>query len=131
MGRRFKAHGPNVPLHRRRGKRILPAVTTQMTCPVCRAEIPTGSAFCPACGNPSPTVITNERAAPPPAPTAVPTAERLARALGAKYQGKRLGGRGRVAAVHQPWEQEPARRPPRKGADPDIPRTPRVPTPFR
>src|SRR5437879_4298810 len=66
MGRRCKAHGPNVPLHRRRGKRILPAVTTQMTCPVCRAEIPTGSAFCPACGNPSPTVITNERAAPSP-----------------------------------------------------------------
>src|SRR3989442_11608752 len=107
MGRRCKAHGPNVPLHRRRGKRILPAVTTQMTCPVCRAEIPTGSAFCPACGNPSPTVITNERAAAPStAPTAVPTAERLARALGAKYQVKRLLGRGGVPPAFQLWDQD-------------------------
>src|SRR2546422_8006804 len=88
------------PLHRAAIARGAPtenlsAVSTQqLTCPACRAEIPTGSAFCPACGNPSPTVITNERAAPSPAPTAVPTAERLARALGAKYQVKRLVGRG-------------------------------------
>src|SRR2546430_12487006 len=75
---RSPVHGAS-PLHAAPLPRILRAVTTQqMTCPACRAEIPTGSAFCPACGNPSPTVITNERvaAAPQPAsaPTAVPTA---------------------------------------------------------
>src|SRR3989475_9480183 len=46
-----------------------------------------GSAFCPSCGTPSPTVITNERvvrdpaaAAPAAALAGVPTAQRLARA---------------------------------------------------
>src|SRR5213594_3468916 len=131
MGRRCKAHGPNVPLHRRRGKRILPAVTTQMTCPVCRAEIPTGSAFCPACGNPSPTVITNERAAPSPAPTAVPTAERLARALGAKYQVKRLVGRGGFAEVYELWDQDLDRRLACKVLHPEIAWTAGMLTRFR
>src|SRR2546422_11225271 len=89
----------------------LTSVTTQqMICPGCRAEIPLGSAFCPACGNPSPTVITNERvAAPPPRSPAPegsggqgvrPTAERLARALGPKYQVKRMEGRGGGAEDH-------------------------------
>src|SRR2546426_11805920 len=100
-----------------------------MTCPACRAEIPTGSAFCPACGNPSPTVITNERvaAAPQPAsaPTAVPTAERLARALGPKYQVKRLVGRGGVAEVDELWDQDPDRRPPRKVLAPPLAWAPR------
>src|SRR5881296_1407126 len=131
MGRRCKADGPNVPLHRRCGKRILPAVTTQMTCPVCRAEIPTGSAFCPACGNPSPTVITNERAAPSPAPTAVPTAERLARALGAKYQVKRLVGRGGFAEVYELWDQDLDRRLACKVLHPEIAWTPGMLARFR
>src|SRR5881296_3322238 len=131
MGRRCKADGPNVPLHRRCGKRILPAVTTQMTCPVCRAEIPTGSAFCPACGSPSPTVITNERAAPSPAPTAVPTAERLARALGAKYQVKRLVGRGGFAEVYELWDQDLDRRLACKVLHPEIAWTPGMLVRFR
>src|SRR5207247_3398736 len=92
------------PLHLARGPRILRAVATQLTCPSCRAEIPRGAAFCPACGSASPTVITNERAtAVPPAPgapPAVPTAERLARALGTKYEVKRLIGRGGFAEVY-------------------------------
>src|SRR3989442_8817944 len=51
----------------------LTSVTTQqMICPGCRAEIPLGSAFCPACGNPSPTVITNERVAAPPPSSPAP-----------------------------------------------------------
>src|SRR2546428_13891420 len=102
-----------------------------MTCPVCRAEIPTGSAFCPACGNPSPTVITNERAAPSPAPTAVPTAERLARALGAKYQVKRLVGRGGLAQGYEVWDQDPHPRPACKGLHPENPRAPGVLCPVR
>src|SRR3989442_2448638 len=77
---------------------IFRAVTTQLTCPSCRREIPTGAAFCPACGTASPTVISSERAAaPPPAP--LPRAgdraveavgDRLARALGPKYLVKGL-----------------------------------------
>src|SRR5881296_1387982 len=106
-----------------------------MTCPACRAEIPTGSAFCPACGNPSPTVITNERvaAAPQPAsaPTALPTAERLAGALGPKYQVKRLVGRGGFAEVYELWEQDLERRLACKVIHPDIAWTPGILTRFR
>src|SRR5213592_2517850 len=111
------------PLHLAPGPRIFRAVTG-LTCPACRAEIPTGSAFCPACGNPSPTVITNERAAPSPAPTAVPTAERLARALGAKYQVKRLVGRGGFAEVYELWDQDLDRRLACKVLHPEIAWTP-------
>src|SRR3989442_1475838 len=112
---------------------ILGAVPTrQLPCPACRAEIPTGSAFCPACGNPSPTVITNERAAAPsPAPTAVPTAERLARALGAKYQVKRLVGRGGVAQGYEVWGQGLDRRLPCKGLHPEIAWPPGMLSRFR
>src|SRR5437867_7427560 len=106
------------PLHLAPGPRIFRAVTG-LTCPACRAEIPTGSAFCPACGNPSPTVITNERVVRTSGasggqgvrmsegsggPTALPTAERLAGALGPKYQVKRLVGRGGVAEAYKLWD---------------------------
>src|SRR2546427_12263718 len=76
------------PLHGCPRTQIFGAVATQLPCPSCRGEIPTGAAFCPACGTPSPTVISNERAAaspPPPPPRAgehVP--DRLARALGGR-----------------------------------------------
>src|SRR3989442_6927389 len=94
------------PLHLARSARIFRAVTTQLTCPSCRAEIPRGAAFCPACGSASPTVITDERAvaAPPPTATgavAAATSERLARALGSKYEVKRLIGRGGFAEVYE------------------------------
>src|SRR5438309_2198355 len=140
------------PLHAAPPPRILRPVTIQMTCPTCRAEIPTGSAFCPTCGNASPTVITNERvAAPPPSspspegrgsqgvrtpggsggPTAVPTAERLARALGPKYQVKRLVGRGGFAEVYELWDQELDRRLACKVLHPEIAWTPGMLTRFR
>src|SRR5438067_8622213 len=118
------------PLHLAPGPRIFRAVTG-MTCPVCRAEIPTGSAFCPACGNPSPTVITNERAAPSPAPPAVPTAERLARALGAKYEVKRLIGRGGFAEVYELWDKDLDRRLACKVLHPEIAWTPGMLARFR
>src|SRR5947209_18892514 len=94
------------PLHLARSARIFRAVTTQPTCPSCRAEIPRGAAFCPTCGSASPTVITNERAtmAPAPAAVAAPTSERLARALGPKYDVKRLIGRGGFADVYERWD---------------------------
>src|SRR5438093_10129574 len=139
------------PLHRAPGPRTSRAVSG-LTCPACRAEIPTGSAFCPACGNPSPTVITNERvAAPPPSSPSPegrggqgvgtsegsggqevrPTAERLARALGPKYQVKRLVGRGGFAEVYELWDQDLDRRLACKVLHPEIAWTPGMLVRFR
>src|SRR5947199_1682121 len=92
------------PLHRALGGRIFRAVTTQLTCPSCRAEIPSGSAFCPACGTPSPTVVTT--AVPAAGLAGVPTAQRLARALGSKYEVRRLVGRGGFAEVYERWDKD-------------------------
>src|SRR2546430_14600064 len=101
------------PLPRALGGRIFRAVTTQPTCPSCRAEIPRGAAFCPACGSASPTVITNERAVVnPPSPAGRggqgvrTTLERLAVALGPKYDVKRLIGRGGFAEVYELWDRD-------------------------
>ena len=110
-------------------------MATQLTCPSCRAEIPPGAAFCPACGSASPTVITNERAtAAPPAPgapPAVPTAERLARALGPKYEVKRLIGRGGFAEVYELWDKDLDRRLACKVLHPEIAWTPGMLARFR
>src|SRR6184192_1908827 len=139
------------PLHLAPGPRIFRAVTG-LTCPACRAEIPTGSAFCPACGNPSPTVITNERVTAPPQGSPSPegrggqgvrtsegsggqevrpTGERLARALGPKYQVKRLVGRGGFAEVYELWDQDLDRRLACKVLHPEIAWTPGMLTRFR
>src|SRR5216110_2470891 len=139
------------PLHLAPGPRIFRAVTG-LTCPACRAEIPTGSAFCPACGNPSPTVITNERVtAPPPGSPSPegrggqgvrtsegsggqevrPTGERLARALGPKYEVKRLIGRGGFAEVYELWDKDLDRRLACKVLHPEIAWTPGMLVRFR
>src|SRR6266704_2982708 len=91
---------------------------------------------CPTCGNPSPTVITNERvsAAPPqaaPAGTPLPTTERLARALGPKYQVKRLVGRGGFAEVYELWDHDLDRRLACKVLHPEIAWTPGMLVRFR
>jgi len=109
-------------------------VTAQLTCPSCRAEIPRGAAFCPACGSASPTVITNERAtAAPAAPAALaaPTSERLARALGPKYEVKRLIGRGGFAEVYELWDKDLDRRLACKVLHPEIAWTPGMLARFR
>jgi serine/threonine-protein kinase len=108
-------------------------VTTQLTCPACRAEIPSGSAFCPACGKPSPTVISSERvAAPPlPPPTVHSTADRLARALGPKYQVKGLVGRGGFAEVYELWDVDLDRRLACKVLHPEVAWTPGMIARFR
>ena len=112
-------------------------MTTQLTCPSCRAEIPRGAAFCPACGSASPTVITNERATAAPAPPAAlatlaaPTSERLARALGAKYEVKRLIGRGGFAEVYELWDKDLDRRLACKVLHPEIAWTPGMLARFR
>src|SRR5207302_1386987 len=102
---RVRAPHTAPPLHRVLGPRIFRAVTTQLTCPSCRAEIPSGSAFCPSCGTPSPTVITNERAAaavPAAGLAGVPTAQRLARALGDALRRRGPYGTEAALAVAEP-----------------------------
>src|SRR5438094_2444266 len=114
--------------------RIFRAVTTQSTCSSCRTAIPLGAAFCPACGTASPTVITNERAAAvpaAPAALAAPTAERLAHALGAKYEVKRLIGRGGFAEVYELWDQDLDRYLACKVLHPEIAWTPGMLSRFR
>lgn len=114
-------------------------MTTPVTCASCGAAIPAGSAFCPACGTASPTLITNERgvAATPPevvpaaALAGVPTAQRLARALGPKYQVRRLVGRGGFAEVYEVWDRELERRLACKVLHPEIAWTPGMLARFR
>jgi Protein kinase domain len=112
-------------------------VTTSSTCPSCRAALPFGSAFCPSCGTPSPTVITNERAAaaPPATPASaladVPAAQRLARALGTKYEVRRLVGRGGFAEVYELWDKDLDRRLACKVLHPEIAWTPGMLARFR
>lgn len=106
-------------------------MTTQLTCS-CSAEIPAGSAYCPACGRPSPTVLTGERAAGPrTAEGTASTAERLARALGPKYQVKRLVGRGGFAEVYELWDVDLERRLACKVLHPEIAWTPGMLARFR
>ena len=108
-------------------------MTTQLKCPTCRADIPAGSAFCPACGNPSPTVISSERAVTTPVPAALveATAERLARALGPKYQVKQLVGRGGFAEVYELWDVDLDRRLACKVLHPEVAWTPGMIARFR
>ncbi|HYL22202.1 MAG TPA: serine/threonine-protein kinase [Gemmatimonadales bacterium] len=111
-------------------------MTSQLTCPSCRNEIPRGAAFCPACGTASPTVITDERVAASPPVTAggtpvAPTAERLARALGSKYEVKRLIGRGGFAEVYELWDKDLDRRLACKVLHPEIAWTPGMLARFR
>src|SRR5881296_115521 len=109
------------------------AVSPKLTCPACRAAIPAGSAFCSACGNPSPTVITDGRAAPAPpdATEAVPVLKRLARALGPKYDVKRLVGRGGFAEIYELWDRDLDRRLACKVLHPEIAWTPGMLARFR
>ncbi len=113
-------------------------MTTQLTCPSCRAEIPRGAAFCPACGSASPTVITDERAvvnSPSPEGRAGQgvrtTLERLAHALGPKYEVKRLIGRGGFAEVYELWDKDLDRRLACKVLHPEIAWTPGMLARFR
>src|SRR3989475_4301091 len=126
------------PLHLARSARIFRAVTTQPTCPSCRAEIPRGAAFWPACGSAYPTVITNERAVVnPPSPAGRggqgvrTTLERLAVALGPKYDVKRLIGRGGFAEVYELWDRDLDRRLACKVLHPEIAWTPGMLARFR
>jgi Protein kinase domain len=84
-------------------------------------------------------VITGERASPPAPPLSVPeggdatrpTVERLARALGSKYEVKRLVGRGGFAEVYELWDRDLERRLACKVLHPEIAWTPGMLSRFR
>jgi protein kinase-like protein len=78
-------------------------------------------------------VITGERATTAPAgeTPAIPTLERLARALGPKYEVKRLVGRGGFAEVYELWDRDLDRRLACKVLHPEIAWTPGMLTRFR
>jgi len=67
----------------------------------------------------------------PGAPPAVPTAERLVRALGPKYEVKRLIGRGGFAEVYELWDKDLDRRLACKVLHPEIAWTPGMLARFR
>jgi serine/threonine-protein kinase len=70
-------------------------------------------------------------AAPAPALAGVPTAQRLARALGSKYEVRRLVGRGGFAEVYELWDKELDRRLACKVLHPEIAWTPGMLARFR
>lgn len=110
----------------------LGTVKTPVGCPVCQEPLPEGSAFCPACGSPSPTIVSSERAAARSAsPSPEPTAARLARALGVKYQVRRLVGRGGFAEVYEVWDTDLDRQVACKVLHPEIAWTPGMLARFR
>jgi len=75
--------------------------------------------------------MSSERARATPAPAARPTAERLAGALGPKYQVKRLIGRGGFAEVYELWDVDLDRRLACKVLHPEIAWTPGMIARFR
>jgi len=80
-------------------------------------------------------VITNERVTATPVPAVglagVPTAQRLARALGSKYEVRRLVGRGGFAEVYELWDKDLDRRLACKVLHPEIAWTPGMLARFR
>ena len=82
-------------------------------------------------------MITDERAVATPATPAasatpaVPTPERLARALGSKYEVRRLIGRGGFAEVYELWDRDLDRRLACKVLHPEIAWTPGMLARFR
>ncbi len=90
---------------------------TAVTCTSCGAALPFDAAFCPRCGAPSPAV----RAAPAERDvTEQQIRERLARALGGKFEVRRLVCRGDRADVFEVWDTSLGRRLAVKVLRPDV-----------
>jgi serine/threonine protein kinase len=87
-------------------------------CATCQTPLPEGAQFCSQCGTPTPAGVTarSQTAALPPDKTIT----RLARALGAKYEVRRLLGQGGFAEVFEVWDTDLARRLAVKVLRPDI-----------
>ncbi len=84
-------------------------------CPTCQTPVPESALFCPQCG--TRTGIGDSRVQPGGG-SDVPS--RLARALGDKYQVRRLLGEGGFAQVYEVWDTDLQRRLAVKVLKPDI-----------
>lgn len=101
---------------------------TAVTCASCGAALPFDAAFCPRCGAPSPAV----RAAPAERDvTEQQIRERLARALGGKFEVRRLVCRGERADVFEVWDTSLGRRLAVKVLRPDVSWTPAMIAAFK
>ena len=85
-------------------------------CPTCRTPIPATANFCPGCGKEHQVAA----AAATSFATDVPVQDRLARALGPKYEVRRLLGQGGFAEVYEVWDKDLQRRLAVKVLKPDI-----------
>ena len=88
-------------------------------CPNCGSAFPDGAVYCPKCGTQGPTILSAERRAAN-APGELPVSERLARALGAKYEVRRILGSGGFAEVYEVWDQDLQRKLAAKVLRPDV-----------
>jgi serine/threonine-protein kinase len=84
-------------------------------CPTCKTPVPGGALFCPSCG--SRTGMGDSRGIPEPV---VDIQGRLARALGPKYEVRRLLGEGGFAQVYEVFDTDLQRRLAVKVLKPDI-----------
>lgn len=87
---------------------------TETPCPTCKTPIPGGALYCPSCG--SRTGIGDSRAEVKP----FDVQESLARALGPKYDVRRLLGEGGFAQVYEVFDTDLQRRLAVKVLKPDI-----------
>jgi Protein kinase domain len=88
---------------------------SEIACPTCKTPLPGSALFCPNCG--SRTGIGDSRVA---ADAAADVQGRLARALGAKYEVRRLLGEGGFAQVYEVFDTDLQRRLAVKVLKPDI-----------
>ncbi|MEO8635269.1 MAG: serine/threonine-protein kinase [Gemmatimonadales bacterium] len=84
-------------------------------CPTCQTPVPAGALYCSTCGS-----RTGAGPAGPTAALAVDVVDRLSRALGAKYQVRRLLGEGGFAQVYEVWDTDLERKLAVKVLKPDV-----------
>jgi len=84
-------------------------------CPTCQAPVPESALFCPQCG--ARTGMGDSKVQPG---AGVDVPSKLARALGDKYQVRRLLGEGGFAQVYEVWDTDLQRRLAVKVLKPDI-----------
>src|SRR5262245_2799285 len=87
----------------------------EQSCPTCQAPVPESALFCAQCGT---RTGVGDSKVQPGAGDDVPS--RLARALGDKYQVRRLLGEGGFAQVYEVWDTDLQRRLAVKVLKPDI-----------
>ncbi len=92
-----------------------------LLCVSCQSPLPADAAFCMRCGAQSPTVLSSGAVTPSPPPPSEPSVQdKLSKALGNKYEVRRLLGQGGFAEVYEVWDKDLQRRLAVKVLKPDI-----------